>query len=153
MENAPNPDRWPILFDLNVLLDVLIQREPHFGDSAKTWALAESGELTGYIAAHSFSTLFYLYSKHEGKKQAANAIRKLLKVFQVALVDQVVILEAVQLGWDDFEDAMQAISARRAGCDYLLTRNPKDYRDSPVPAIQPADFLAVWSAGEGAASR
>jgi hypothetical protein len=33
------------LFDLNVVLDVLMRREPHFPSSARVWALAETGRI------------------------------------------------------------------------------------------------------------
>jgi hypothetical protein len=47
---------------------------------------------------------------------------------------------------DDLEDAMQAISALAFGADHLVTRNVRDYRNSPVPALTPKAFLGRWRA-------
>jgi hypothetical protein len=42
----------------------------------------------------------------------------------------------------DFEDAVTAAAAERAGCDAVVTRNLADYDASPIPAIDPATALA-----------
>ena len=138
--------KWRVLFDLNVVLDVLMRREPHFSNAARLWSLAETEQIKGLIAGHSFTTLFYLYRRQTGQERAYQAIRKLLRVFAVAGVDQKVIETACDLGWQDFEDTVQATAASGAGCHYLVTRNSGDYSDQQLTVIQPADFLAVWVA-------
>ena len=139
---------WRVLFDLNVVLDVLMRREPHFTNAARLWALAESSQIEGFLAAHSFTTLFYLYRRQSDPVGAYQAIRKLLRVFDVAGVDRQIIELACNLSWRDFEDAVQAMATSIAGCDHLVTRNPEDYTDLPMTVIQPAEFLAVWIARE-----
>jgi predicted nucleic acid-binding protein len=136
-----------VLFDLNVVLDVLMHREPYFTDASRLWALAETGRIEGVVAGHSFTTLFYLYRKQNDSQKAYQVIRRLLRVFAVAGVDQEVIEMACDLAWRDFEDAVQLIAAKKAGCHYLATRDPGDFTDSTLAVIQPADFLAVWAAG------
>jgi predicted nucleic acid-binding protein len=138
--------KWRILFDLNVILDVLMRREPHFADAARLWALAETDQIDGVVAAHSFTTLFYLYRRQADSQKAYQAIRSMLRVFDVAEVDRVVIEKACDLAWRDFEDAVQSMAASGSNCDFLVTRNPDDYPDQSITVIQPADFLAVWAA-------
>jgi predicted nucleic acid-binding protein len=140
---------WRVLFDLNVILDVLIRREPYFVDAARLWSLAESSQIEGFVAAHSFTTLFYLYRRQSDPARAYQAIRKLLQVFDVAGIDRQIIETACDLAWRDFEDAVQATAASRSNCDYLVTRNPEDYAGMPVIVVQPAEFLAVWAGREG----
>jgi predicted nucleic acid-binding protein len=135
-----------VLFDLNVVLDVLMRREPHFADAARMWALAETGQIEAQIAAHSFTTLFYLYRQQNDSARAYQAIRRLLRVFGVAGVDRKVIERACDLAWKDFEDVVQAMSASGSGCHYLVTRNPEDYVVQNLAVMLPADFLAVWAA-------
>ncbi len=142
--------RWRVLFDLNIILDVLMRREPHFANAARLWALAETGSIEGFVAGHSFTTLFYLYRQQNDPKRAYQALRQLLRVFNVASVDRRVIEIACDLAWRDFEDAVQAVAAVEAGCHYLVTRNPDDYANIQLSVIQPADFLAVWSARDSA---
>jgi hypothetical protein len=37
----------------------------------------------------------------------------------------------------DFEDAVRAAAARAIGADYLVPRNERAFRDSPVPVADP----------------
>ena len=131
------------LFDVNVILDVLARREPFYQDAAELWSLVERGQIVGLLAAHSITTIFYLYARQVSHQAASLSIGKLLKVFRVAPIDQPVIETALQYGWVDFEDAVQMAAASAADCDYLVTRNPQDFKPSPVQTIQPADFLAI----------
>jgi predicted nucleic acid-binding protein len=134
------------LFHLNVIQAVLHRRDPHFTDSARLWALAETAQIEGLVAAHSFTTLFYLYRRQADSQGAYQALRSMLRVFAVAGVDRVTIERACDLGWRDFKDAVQLISASGSTCDYLVTRNPGDYPVQTVTVVQPAEFLAVWAA-------
>jgi predicted nucleic acid-binding protein len=136
------------LFDTNVLLDVFAHREPHYTHSAAMWELAETGEIIGLAAAHSFTTLHYLFSRQASKDAATLAIQKLLRVFGVAAVDQNVIASALGYGWADFEDAVQMAAAEASNCDYLVTRNPKDYNPSAITVISPVELLAIVSPSE-----
>jgi hypothetical protein len=43
----------------------------------------------------------------------------------------------------DFEDAVQMMAAVRMGADYVITRNPRDYKEGPLPALLPAELLAL----------
>jgi hypothetical protein len=48
---------------------------------------------------------------------------------------------AANMGFSDFEDAVTASTAIREYADYIITRNAKDFTNSPVPVINPIDFL------------
>jgi predicted nucleic acid-binding protein len=137
--------KWRVLFDLNVIVDVLMRREPHFVDSARLWALVETGQIEGFVAGHSVTTLFYLYRQQNDLTRVYQALRLLLRVFEVAGVDGEVVKSACDLGWGDFEDAVQAMAAIGVGCQYLVTRNPGDYARSNLTIMKPAEFLAVWA--------
>ena len=51
--------------------------------------------------------------------------------------DESAIEEALQLSTPDFEDSVTAAAARLAGCDYIVTRDPKGFRGSPVRSLTP----------------
>ena len=126
-----------VLFDTNVVLDVLLNRSPHADASAAVWSAIETGIAHGMLAAHAVTTVHYLVQKKKGDGGARRALSSLLRVFQVAAVDAPVIQEALQLPFSDFEDAVTAAAARSAGCDYIVTRDPKGFRESPVRAMTP----------------
>jgi hypothetical protein len=60
-----------------------------------------------------------------------------LKVYRVAAIDSQVIQEALELTLPDFEDSVTAAAARRAGCDYIVTRDARGFRGSPVRCLTP----------------
>jgi predicted nucleic acid-binding protein len=132
-----------VLIDLNIILDTLQRREPHYQDSARVLASAEKGMIQGMLAAHSWTTLFYLYARGQSPDQARVHLTELLQFLAVALVDQAVIEQALNLPYRDFEDAVQMMAGMRAGALYLCTRNVADYRAGPLPVLQPAELLTL----------
>ena len=132
-----------VLIDLNVILDTLQKREPHYALSARVLAHAETGAIQGLVAAHSWTTLFYLYTRDQSSEQARVRLVELLQFLSVAAVDQAVIEQALNLPYRDFEDAVQMMAAVRAGADYLVTRNIQNYKAGPLPLLQPAELLTL----------
>jgi len=126
-----------ILFDTNVILDVLLDRKPFADASAAAWAAVETGTAEGMIAGHAVTTIHCLVRKQRGNAGARRTVAAILRVFKVAAIDGAVIQEALQLPFADFEDAVTAAAARVAGCDFLVTRDPKGFRASRVHPIRP----------------
>jgi predicted nucleic acid-binding protein len=138
-----------VLLDVNVILDVLGRREPHYEAAAELWSAIEAGEATGLIAAHTVTTLYYLLQRHANSRQATAAVRDLMRVFSVAAVDEAVLSEALGLKWEDFEDAVQMAAAARAGAEYLITRNPGDFEGGTVPVLGPGEFTILLRGTRG----
>ena len=134
-----------ILFDVNVVLDVLLDRKPHVEASAAAWAAVENGTAEGLLAAHAVTTIHYLIRKESGTTKAKGLLSAILRVFSVAAVDGGVIQEALQLSCPDFEDAVTAAAARHAQCDYIVTRDPKGFRGSPVRSLTPESALPLFT--------
>jgi hypothetical protein len=132
-----------VLFDLNIILDVLQKREAFYDFSARSLARAETGEIQGWLAAHSVSTLYYLIARDKSPEQARVAVTSLLKFLKIAPVDQTIIEHALSLPYRDFEDAVQMSAGVFIKADYLLTRNVKDYQPALLNVIQPAELLAI----------
>jgi predicted nucleic acid-binding protein len=132
-----------ILIDLNVLLDVLQKREPFFEAAAGLLAAVETGQIDGYLAAHSVTTLFYLIQKGHSAADARATITNLLQFIKIIPVDQSTIEQALNLNFRDFEDAVQMISAVQNKLDCIVTRNVKDYQPALLPVMQPVDFLGT----------
>ena len=132
-----------VLFDLNIILDVLQQREPFYEISAQLLAYAETGRIKGFIAPHSLTTLFYLIEKDQSSAHAKVTITSLLQVLDVASIDQSTIEQALSLPYRDFEDAVQMMAAVQCKAEYLVTRKAKDFQPAPLSVIQPSELLAL----------
>ncbi len=130
-----------ILVDTNVVLDVLLSREPWLPASSAVWAAVENGAVKGYLAAHAVTTIFYLASRSEGAEKAGNILLRVLKDFQIAAVNDLIIRRAALDNWSDFEDGVTTGAAIAARCDFIVTRNPKDFARSPLPVLTPEAVL------------
>jgi predicted nucleic acid-binding protein len=133
-----------VLFDTNVILDYLMQREPFYRNSREVILLSAENKLDGIIGAGSIADIYYICKKeYQSTEKSLNLITDLLKL--VTLVDTKAydINNALAYNMPDFEDAIIAAAALREKADYIMTRNAKDYSKSPVPAITPDEFLAM----------
>lgn len=70
-----------------------------------------------------------------------SAIIQLLEVLHVATVDHKVMLEALSLNWNDFEDSVQAAAALQSKATHIITRNPRDFSTLVIPVLTPEEFL------------
>jgi predicted nucleic acid-binding protein len=131
-----------LLLDLNVFLDVMLDRSPDADVAAALWGAIERGQGTGLIPAHGVTTIFYLLEKARDAAFAREGVARLIGVFAVAPVDDAVIRRAIVLAWPDFEDAVCAAAAEASGCDALVTRDPDGYPNAPLPVIDPAAALS-----------
>lgn len=138
-----------VLFDTNIILDVLLDREPFVRASNELMSCAERGEVSGYLCASTVTTLFYLASKTVGKEQAHTHLSMLLRVFDVAAVNRTVIESALASQFSDFEDAVLYYAAAHAGLDAIVTRNPRDFKLAKIPVYQPNELLVVLDSGAG----
>ncbi len=100
-----------ILFDTNVLLDVLLDRHPHVEGSTAAWAAVETGISEGMLTAHAVMTIHCLVQKEIGATKAKRIVSAILGVFGVAAVDGAVVQEALQLPVSDFEQRMSGAAA------------------------------------------
>lgn len=136
-----------VLFDANVLLDVLLEREPHVGAATRLIALVDNGRIEGVICTTAVTTLFYIGSKDLGHGTAREHLRTLLSLFQVAPVDGDVLQRALgDGGFKDFEDAVVHEAAQAAGVAAIVTRNTGDFAKAAIPVFEPNELLAAVAA-------
>jgi predicted nucleic acid-binding protein len=124
-----------ILIDTDVLLDLALERSPHVKESAQVLRWVEAGN-DAAIAWHSLSNCAYLLKG--GDRPFLNLLLGLVEVAEVATKEAQYALE---LPMSDLEDAMQVAAAQKFGASYVITRNLPDYKNSPIPALSPKQFL------------
>jgi predicted nucleic acid-binding protein len=123
-----------------------LDRQPHAKASAAAWAAIETGTSIGLLAAHAITTIHYLVRKELGDAKARGIISAILRVFGIAAVDGAVVHEALKLFLADFEDAVTVAAARLAGCEFIVTRDPKGFRGSAVRSLTPEAVLPILAA-------
>ena len=131
-----------LLIDGNIILDVLQKRIPHYEDSAKIWKMCETDLAEGYVSALTFANLVYVMRKELSTDKISETLKSLSLIFRFEDLKPSDLTVASDLGWDDFEDAIQSVTAERIGADNIITRNVKDFKKSKVIAFTPTEFLA-----------
>jgi predicted nucleic acid-binding protein len=132
-----------VLFDTNIVLDVLLDRRPHSIAAARLMTYVDEGPLDGILGATSVTTLYYLVGKAIGRRDADENVRRLLAIFNVAPVGQGVLLDAIALGWSDFEDAVLHEAARHAEATGIVTRDQSGFRDASLHIYRPVDLVGI----------
>jgi predicted nucleic acid-binding protein len=109
--------------------------------------LAAEGKLDAVTPARSIADAYYIICK-SGKSavEAKDAIATLLQLISACDTAAAAVNAALTLGVPDFEDAILAATAKREKTESIITRNERDFCQSPVPALSPTDFLAQWRA-------
>lgn len=131
-----------ILLDTDVLLDVALDRIPHSGPASELLNRLEQGVEDACIAWHSVSNIYYIMSPVHGDVDSRDFILELTSFVSVAATDTQGIRFAAQLPMSDFEDAMQVAAASAGGARIIVTRNLRDYDESPIPAVSTEQALA-----------
>jgi len=129
------------LFDTNVILDVLFDREPFVEDASYLLSKVERSEIIGFTCATTITTIHYLLKKALGASEASIHIDSLLSLFVIAPVNRLVLEKATKSKFNDFEDAVIHASALHAGAQYIVTRNIKDFKKSQLPVFEPREFI------------
>lgn len=130
-----------VLVDTNIFLDTLMDREglAQASQEVLDWCEGHPGE--AWIAWHTLSNLFYIGAKTTGRTNAMKYLDAILLAFEIAPCDSSSIRLARSLKMPDFEDALQVAAATEADAALIVTRNVKDFKRSPIRAINPEQFL------------
>jgi predicted nucleic acid-binding protein len=134
-----------ILVDLNVIQDVVENREPHYAASAAVLDAVIAGRVPGVIPAHSVTTLHYLVSRSRGREVANDAVARVLRHFNIAGVGRNELTLALESQMTDYEDAVVAEAASAAGCDLIVTRNVRDFARARVQSLTPEEYIQAHS--------
>lgn len=135
-----------VLFDTNVILDVLLEREPFVHVASKLFALVDNGRIKGSICATTVTTVFYIAAEDFGQRRARDQVHGLLGLFDVAPIDRDVLDGALDLDFSGYEDAVLHEAARAAGATAIVTRDRIDFANSAIPALDPQELLAAIAA-------
>lgn len=130
-----------VLVDTNIILDVLLDREPFAEDAITLLQIIESGQIQGYVAATTLTNIFYIVRKAKGLEIAKYAVSRILRGMQISLVDRSILEAAFASNLTDFEDAVQLACAIAESLDAIITRNPQDFASATMPILSATELL------------
>jgi predicted nucleic acid-binding protein len=130
-----------VLFDTNVILDVLLARAPHVGSATALLDRVAAKTLDGLLGATTLTTIHYLATKAVGVGPAERHLRTLLGLFDVAPVTRAVLTDALDAGLPDYEDAVLHEAARHAGAEAIVTRDAQGFARARLKVYAPEELL------------
>ena len=130
-----------VFVDPNVILDVLLKNDGLWEDSLEIFRLAERKEIKALVSASSMTDVFYVTAKRLSVEAAREAVEGLLDLFGVVGVDGDDLRGALNMGINDFEDALQAHCAAKIKADAFITRDTKGFPGLGIAVVSPDGFL------------
>ena len=138
-----------LLIDTNVVLDVLLRREPFSKTAAEVLNLTQRDDVQEYVSASAITDIYYIANKQMKDCDAVrDLLKRLLMVVSVVAVSEREIQNALNLAWGDFEDSVQYSVALLNEMDGIVTRNPSDYQEANIRIWLPEQALELF-ANEG----
>ena len=132
-----------VLFDTNVVLDDLLERQPFASDAARLIERVREGRLEGVLCATTLTTIYYIASRSRGEAYARRQVYDLVRLFEIAPVDMGILSDAFALDFADYEDAVLHEAARRAEAEAIVTRNERDFQNASLRIYTPDELLKV----------
>lgn len=133
-----------ILIDTNITIDILTNRQPFCNDSIACYRKALLNRDKIFISTISVADVMYITkSNFNNRTDQLQTVQEFINTLKIAKVNTKDLKFAFTGIMSDFEDALQAYCAKRYHIDYIITRNVKDFKLSPVKVIEPVDFLKL----------
>jgi predicted nucleic acid-binding protein len=133
-----------VILDANIVIDVLEKREPFFHNSYEVLKMSIDKKIDAYVSANCMTDIHYIVRKNVADKGVAKeAMIQLAELVCVCDTLGSDITASHALDMSDYEDAVLAATAKREKADYIVTRNKRDFANSPVPAVLPEELLEL----------
>ena len=138
-----------ILIDTNIILDLLAKREDFYIEAMQIFSLADTHKIELYISTLSIANAHYILSsalKMQNVRSILGKFKVLVKT--ISLSDKIIELALNDTDFVDFEDGIQYYSAQEAGCELILTRNTKDFKNAKIIIMTPREYLSKLKSGK-----
>ena len=131
-----------ILFDNNILIDLLANRLPFVIESEMLISKIGAGTIVGYMTANTITNVYYVLRKYMSDMEARNGLSSVMEVFQILSITGHDCKEALQASNPDLEDGLIEVCALTSGKNYIVTRDMEFIERCSI-AINPANLLKL----------
>ncbi len=116
-----------VLIDTNIVLDLILNREPFVESVLILFELVETTKIQGFIAATTITNIFYIVRKAQGRQQAIEELARFSTGLVICSVDSLVVRRALEGNLKDFEDGVQLACAEINQLNAIVTRDISDF--------------------------
>ena len=133
-----------VFVDTNLFIDILLDREPFSKKSTLIYKLCENNMLDGYVAPITINNIYYICRKAKHLNEIKSYLHHISTIFTIAKMNDDSIKKANTYKINDYEDSLQYAMAVESSCEYLITRNTKDFKHmTKLNVITPEEFLNI----------
>ncbi|MFB2833746.1 PIN domain-containing protein [Floridanema evergladense] len=133
-----------VLIDTNIILDVLLEREPFLQDAKTLLENVRIGRVVGYVTATTITNIFYIVRRQtKSIEKAKETVYLTLTLMQICRVDRNILEQAFALHINDFEDAVQLACAIAENLEGIVTRNTEDFVAANLPILTAGEVVEV----------
>ena len=137
-----------VLLGTNIILDYVLKREPEASAAKACLDIMVSRKVKIWLPVSALTDIYYATMQTRHDTYAARAIvSKLLKAFQIVTPDKADCIRALELDMEDFEFALIATCAKKLKAACIITNNPESFRNSPVSALTPEEWVEAYGRG------
>ena len=130
-----------LFVDTNIVLDLLLQRQPFYNSAAELFTLADRGGVKLFGSSLTFNDLDYILSKQFDRSESRRILSKLKLLVNVLSVGDKIISLSLSSDFSDFEDAIQYFTATEHNIHLLITRNLKDFKKAVITVMTAETYL------------
>ena len=128
--------------DTNILVDLVLSRQEFLPNAQRVFAIGYAGEAQLVVSALSFVNTVYLGRKYKfPMDDVLSKLRMIADFVDVSDLSGQNVVDMLNSGWRDYEDATQHRSAIDEQADCIVTRNKKDFKASTLPVLTPLEFF------------
>ena len=131
-----------VFLDTNVLLDFEMGRDG-IEEASEIFQMGEDGRLDLCVSILTMANTAYIARKGRTKEKLREDLSLLSSMVRILPMDSEQWLAALALNAGDLEDALQYECAKAAACDYIVTRNTRDFGFSPIDVLTPKELLGA----------
>lgn len=136
-----------VFLDCDVILDLLLAREPFFAAATSLFQLIQAGRLEGHASPLVFPNLFYILRRKIPPAEARDALKKLRLLLRLLPVDESIVDLALASSFTDVEDALHYYTALTHDLDALVTRNRRHYGAARIPILTAEECVLLSREG------
>ena len=136
---------YKVFVDTDVILDLLMERDPFHKAAVKIFRQIELKKIEGYTSPLVIANLHYILSRIYNKKKSIGLLSDLLKIMIVTKIDA----ETIKLVFNnkvvrDLEDMIQYYSAIDKKIDLIVTRNIRDFpKAGEIKIMLPDELVTI----------
>lgn len=132
-----------IFLDSDVILDLLLERDPYYRDITLLFDKIKTSNITLCTSSICILNINYLLRKSYSKDIVKEILNKFLQFVKILSIDSGIIHASLNSDFADMEDGVQYYCSLNNGISEIITRNIKDYKHSKIPVLTPIEFLEI----------